>query len=200
MSSAAWCCSTTDGNGWFGDTYFNVDNWKRGLAYMADHAKSWPAYVSSSLRNELRDPGSDSPAEAYGWANWYPNMIAAANAINQANPDPLIFFSGLGFDVDLGNVTKGHDLGDGQVFDISSFSYANKIVFELHNYQNSLSDSDCTSFGNGLYSSGYDAMDTSSTTTAKNVAPVVLTEFGKMQRVRLSFVGFADGFFRLSAR
>lgn len=127
-------------------------------------------------------------------------MIAAADAINQANPDPLIFFSGLGFDVDLGNVTKGRDLGNGQIFDISSFSYADKVVFELHNYQNSLSDSDCTNFGNGLYSSGYDAMDTSSTTTAKNIAPVVLTEFGKMQKARQSNVDFADGYIRLSAR
>lgn len=39
MSKAEWCCSFTDGNGWFGDTYFNVDNWKRSLTYMATHVR-----------------------------------------------------------------------------------------------------------------------------------------------------------------
>jgi hypothetical protein len=37
MSKGAWCCGSGDGNTWFGDTYFNVNNWKRGLQYMADH-------------------------------------------------------------------------------------------------------------------------------------------------------------------
>lgn len=105
MSKAEWCCSVGDGNAWFGDTDFNTDNWKRGLAYMADHAKSWPAFVSTALRNELRDPGENSPVQAkYGWQDWYPNIVAAANGINAANPDPLIFFSGLNFDTDLRNV------------------------------------------------------------------------------------------------
>lgn len=35
VSKAIWCCSNTDGNSWFGDTYFNVSNWQRGIAYMA---------------------------------------------------------------------------------------------------------------------------------------------------------------------
>lgn len=37
MSQGAWCCNTEDGNSWWGDTYFSVANWTRGLAYMADH-------------------------------------------------------------------------------------------------------------------------------------------------------------------
>lgn len=142
---------------------------------MAEHAAQWPAFVSTALRNELRDPGEDSPVYAnYGWKDWYPNVVAAADGINAANTDPLIFFSGLNFDTDLRNVTREIDLGGGEVFDIDSFSYANKIVFELHNYNNGY-EGDCGSFGSGLYNNGYDAMDTSSTT---NVAPVVMTEFG----------------------
>jgi hypothetical protein len=35
MSRAAWCCGTEDGNAWFGDRYFNVENWRRGLVFMA---------------------------------------------------------------------------------------------------------------------------------------------------------------------
>jgi hypothetical protein len=37
ISKGMWCCSGTDGNSWWGDTYFHVENWTRGLAYMANH-------------------------------------------------------------------------------------------------------------------------------------------------------------------
>lgn len=37
VSKAGWCCGDSDGNGWFGDTHFHVENWKRGLAYIANH-------------------------------------------------------------------------------------------------------------------------------------------------------------------
>ena len=175
VSKGEWCCSTGDGNSWFGSEFFNVANWRRGNAYMAGHAKSWPAYVSQGLRNELRDPSN--PALNYGWDSWYENVIPTADAVNAANPAPLIFYSGLNFDTDLANVTAGLPLTtDGTAFDKSSFSYADKIVFELHNYNNDLADANCANFN--LYKQGYNAMDTSSTTTAKNIAPVVLTEYG----------------------
>lgn len=175
VSKGEWCCSTGDGNAWFGSEFFNVENWRRGNAFMANHAKSWPAYVSQGLRNELRDP--NNTALNYGWESWYQNVIPTADAVNAANPDPLIFYSGLHFDTDLANVTAGIPLTpDGSVFDISDFCYADKIVFELHNYNNALADANCANFN--LTKSGYNAMDISSTSTAKNFAPVVLTEFG----------------------
>lgn len=37
VSKAFWCCAENDGNGWFGEQYFDVEKWKRGLAYMAKH-------------------------------------------------------------------------------------------------------------------------------------------------------------------
>ena len=40
MSKAGWCCSFTDGNGWFGDTDFDVNNWARGLTYMVSHVRN----------------------------------------------------------------------------------------------------------------------------------------------------------------
>jgi endoglucanase len=39
VSKAFWCCGDDDGNGWFGEKYFNVDNWKRGLAFMTKHVR-----------------------------------------------------------------------------------------------------------------------------------------------------------------
>lgn len=37
MSNGYWCCSETDGDAWFGDTYFDIAKWKRGLEYMVKH-------------------------------------------------------------------------------------------------------------------------------------------------------------------
>jgi hypothetical protein len=37
VSKAFWCCGENDGNGWFGEKYFDVDNWVRGWSFMAKH-------------------------------------------------------------------------------------------------------------------------------------------------------------------
>ena len=37
ISKGMWCCGSTDGNSWWGDTYFSTSNWVRGLSYMAEH-------------------------------------------------------------------------------------------------------------------------------------------------------------------
>lgn len=37
VSKAFWCCGNDDGNGWFGEKYFDVENWKRGLAFLTKH-------------------------------------------------------------------------------------------------------------------------------------------------------------------
>jgi hypothetical protein len=136
VSKAIWCCSNTDGNAWFGDTYFDVANWRRGLSYMAKHGASWGNLMSMSLRNELRSP-DDDPALAnssYNWENWYENFVPAANGINAANPNVLIFLSGLNFDTDMTPIPTGADLGGGYSFHKSSFSYADKLVVEIHKY------------------------------------------------------------------
>jgi hypothetical protein len=179
MSRGAWCCSLTDGNGWFGDTDFDVAKWKRGLAFMADHAgRNWPAMTSMSLRNELRQVENDTAVNAtYGWGKWYEEMTNAAEGIHGANGDTLIFFSGLDYDHTLGPVVRGEELdGEGTVFRKGDFAYGDKIVWELHSYDNSATD--CAELQADLYERGFDALDTSGTGDAVNVAPVVLTEFG----------------------
>lgn len=37
VSKAFWCCGDDDGNGWFGEKFFNVEQWIRGLVFMAKH-------------------------------------------------------------------------------------------------------------------------------------------------------------------
>lgn len=56
VSKPGWCCSSSDGNGFFGDQYFNPDIWIKGLTRMATLFKGVANVVGISLRNELRGP------------------------------------------------------------------------------------------------------------------------------------------------
>lgn len=152
---------------------------------MASHGAQWGNMMSMGMRNELREPDDNATlvATEYGWSDWYENMIPAAETIFEANPDPLIFFSGLGFDTDMTPIPTGANLttASGSVtnltFDVSSFadSFANKIVIEIHNYDNDATD--CESMEEGLVAEGYDAMMVGESGVV-NVVPVVMTEFG----------------------
>ncbi|KAI0141888.1 glycoside hydrolase family 5 protein [Xylariaceae sp. FL1272] len=179
MSRATWCCSTTDGNAWFNDKDYNVANWVRGLTYMATHAQSWKALTSMSLRNELRSPDDDSAlkSSSYNWQDWYTYVRQGSAAIHGANADILIFLSGLDFDTWVTPVFAGTALtpGTGKYSAADFPGYANKLVLEIHNYANDASS--CSSLQNTLYTDGFQAMSTS----AVNMFPVVLTEFGFAQ-------------------
>lgn len=175
ISKAEWCCSTTDGNAWWGDTYFNVANWTRGISYMADHGKAWPNLMSMALRNEPREPERNAAAEkTYNWQGWYTYIKQGSAAIHEANPGVLIFLSGLSYDTYLTPVVQGTALTPGTgTFSFGDFhGYANKLVLELHNYQNSASS--CNSLQSTLHSNGFQAMSSS----APNKFPVLMTEFG----------------------
>jgi hypothetical protein len=182
MSKAAWCCSTTDGNSWFGDTDFSVSNWVRGLTYMANHGKSWPALTSMSLRNELRAPDNNASlkSQSYNWRDWYSYSKQGTTAIHNANPNILIFLSGLDFDTYITPVVQATALTPGSgKFSLNDFSgHANKIVLEIHNYNNDASS--CSSLQSSLYNNGFQAMHKEDSMTV-NVFPVVLSEFGFAQ-------------------
>ncbi|KAH6639824.1 glycosyl hydrolase family 5 protein-like protein/cellulase [Boeremia exigua] len=175
MSNGAWCCSTTDGNAWFGDRNFDVAKWKRGLEYMAKHSKQWPNMVSIGLRNEFRKPDVAGSSLPYDWPTWYEQNVDAANIVNAANPDILIFFSGLNYDTTLQPIPWADDLGNGQKFLLTDFAYADKLVLEMHNHQNSATD--CGSIESGLWNNGFRATGE----RAVNRMPVLLTEFGFSQ-------------------
>ncbi|KAH8673450.1 glycoside hydrolase family 5 protein [Xylariales sp. PMI_506] len=182
ISKGEWCCSDTDGNSWWGDTYFSTANWTRGLSYMANHGKSWTSLVSMSLRNELRSPDDlpDLADSSYNWEDWYSNIQLGTAAINSANSDVLIFLSGLNFDTFLTPVVQGTALTPGTgTFDLNDFSgYTDKLVLEIHNYENSATD--CDSLQSELLTDGFQALNPDDSTTV-NVFPVVMTEFGFLQ-------------------
>lgn len=182
ISRGEWCCNTEDGNSWFGDTYFDVANWTRGLEYMANHGQSWPALVSMALRNELRSPDNNEALanSSYNWEDWYKYTKQGTEAINSNNEDVLIFLSGLDFDTWLTPVVQGTALTPGTgTFALSDFEgYTDKLVLELHNY--ATDSSNCTGLQESLYNNGFQALHPEDETTV-NAFPVALTEFGFAQ-------------------
>uniref|UniRef100_A0A453C7T7 Glycoside hydrolase family 5 domain-containing protein n=1 Tax=Aegilops tauschii subsp. strangulata TaxID=200361 RepID=A0A453C7T7_AEGTS len=117
VSKPGWCCDNTDGNGFFGDGYFEPDVWVDGLTKMATMFAGVPHVVGMSLRNELRGPRQNSN-------DWYKYMQRGAEAVHAANPRVLVILSGLSFDNDLAF------LNSRQV----SLSFARKAAFEVHWY------------------------------------------------------------------
>ena len=62
VSKAFWCCGENDGNGWFGERYFDVEKWKRGLAFITKHASTFHGQHSCS---KLTDPGKGKLAHIF---------------------------------------------------------------------------------------------------------------------------------------
>ncbi|CAH0026291.1 unnamed protein product [Clonostachys rhizophaga] len=178
MSSGKWCCSGGDGNTWWGDTYFDADNWVRGLSYMANHGLSWSNLASMSLRNELRQPTNNEAVKAtYNWETWYKHIREGSAAVHAANPDVLVILSGLNYDTTMQPVVRGQALSPGTAtFSFDDFAgFKNKLVIELHNYDRSASS--CSALSGSLYNGGAQAMNPDEASTV-NVFPVLVTEFG----------------------
>jgi hypothetical protein len=41
ISKAKWCCDSGDGNSWPGDREYDLDKWKRGWQFMANHVRRY---------------------------------------------------------------------------------------------------------------------------------------------------------------
>ncbi|OAK96422.1 glycoside hydrolase [Phaeosphaeriaceae sp. SRC1lsM3a] len=184
VSKAFWCCADDDGNGWFGEKYFNVENWKRGLAFMAQHAKdNWGNFASIGLRNELRGAKVSEPVD---WYTWYVHMTSAADAVHKADPDALIFFSGLSYDTYIDPIPLGKTLngtngtpsaGKSAKFIPSNFTYKDKIVLEIHKYDFEATQDDCATFKRKWYQKGFQAINPNDPAT-KYLFPMVISEWG----------------------
>lgn len=113
VDKAQWCCNNTDGNAWFDDYNFAVDNWHRALRYVANWAKGHPNVLSMALRNELRrEINTTAPTDTYGynWVSLVGNNTAATDAIYKVNPDILVNWLGMQYDQDLSALTTGLNL------------------------------------------------------------------------------------------
>lgn len=141
--------------------------------------KDWPNLMSMSLYNELRPPfSSPEPptVENYTWEVWYDQVKRGSNAIHSANPDVLVFLSGINGGVDLSTVVNGEPFEpSNQTFNKSDFAgYEDKLVLELHSYDIVIPVDNCPLYNENLFDAGYSAVRDNAT----NKFPVMMTEFG----------------------
>ena len=143
--------------------------------------KQWPNLMSMSLRNELRQPLDNITLfqTSYNWRDWYKYTQQGVQAIHKANPNLLVFLSGLDADTTLQPVAEQTALTPGnEIFNKSLVTpYPSKLVLELHNYANILRGPDfsnCTLLQENLARDGFSAV----AAHASNPWPIVFTEFG----------------------
>ena len=164
VSKAMWCCSDSDGNGFWGDQYFDPDQWINGLAFMAKKTLDRPFVVAMSLRNELRGPRQNE-------ADWYRNVVRGIReAISLVNPRLLVLVSGLRYDLDLSFVRVR------SIQELVPQSLQNKIVYEAHWYSwsNYGHSTECEKMKAGIQDAWGFILESNHTYTA----PIWLTEFG----------------------
>ncbi|KAD2803949.1 hypothetical protein E3N88_37326 [Mikania micrantha] len=117
LSKPGWCCNDNDGNGFFGDLYFDPEVWIEGLGRVASMFKGYDNVVGMSLRNELRGHRQDLKT-------WYKYMQKGAETVHATNPNVLVIISGLNYDLDLSFLQTNP----------ISLSFNKKTVFEIHWY------------------------------------------------------------------
>ncbi|KAG8366004.1 hypothetical protein BUALT_Bualt17G0031000 [Buddleja alternifolia] len=161
ISKPGWCCSNSDGNGFFGDQYFNPDLWIKGLIKVATTFNGTKNVVAMSLRNELRGPRQNVN-------DWYRYMQKGAEVVHAANPDILVILSGLKYDRDLSFLQNQP----------VTLSFSNKLVFELHWY--GFSDGQAWASGNPNQVCGQVVSDTMRKAgfLLDQGYPLFLSEFG----------------------
>ncbi|CAL1375208.1 unnamed protein product [Linum trigynum] len=117
VSKPMWCCREKDGNGFFGDEYFDPKEWLLGLTVLARRYVYKPQVIGMGLRNELR-------GERQSESTWRKYVTLAGNAIHVANPNVLIFAGGISYASVLSFLKKKP----------LSSNFGNKLVYESHWY------------------------------------------------------------------
>ncbi|KAI3945642.1 hypothetical protein MKW92_016760 [Papaver armeniacum] len=166
ISKPGWCCSNSDGNGFFGDKYFDPQIWIKGLTKMASIFNGSTSVVGMSLRNELR-------GRKQNVKDWYKYMQQGAEAVHAANPNILVILSGLNFDAELSFLAKQP----------VNLTFTGKLVYEVHWY--AFTNSDQWTNGNPNHACGIlvnSLMRRTGFLLEQGVAPLFLSEFGIDQR------------------
>ncbi|XP_039121534.1 glycosyl hydrolase 5 family protein-like [Dioscorea cayenensis subsp. rotundata] len=171
VSRPQWCCGGQDGNGFFGDLYFDPDDWLIGLDFVARRFRGYSQVIGMSMRNELRGPRESQEA-------WYRNITEGASRIHEANPNVLVIVSGLHYDTDL-SFLHHQPLNS---------TYDNKLVFEVHWYSFSIRRDWANKSPNIVCSSATKKLEQQAAFLVKNDddgdggTPLFVSEFGVDQR------------------
>jgi len=173
VSKAMWCCSYTDGNGWWNDKYFDPNQWLLSLLTISSRYNDdvYPNAVAFSLRNELR---TDTHSHADQLSDWYNYVPQGIEALHKGKPSALKFISGLNYDCDLSFLNEPSPNKTEWMRVLQQ--YKTELVFEAHIYSWSgfgNATEDCSEIG--------PAYDKAIGWPLQNDRPLVLTETGLTQ-------------------
>ncbi|KAM7250351.1 hypothetical protein ACFE04_022234 [Oxalis oulophora] len=160
-----WCCNENDGNGFFGDKYFDPEVWLDGLTRMATLSKEFPNVVGMSLRNEPRGPKQNPSV-------WMKEMVRGAEAVHKANPNLLVIMSGLNSGTSFAHLQGG----------VPKLSFNGKLVFEVHRYSFTDGDKWAKTNHNEFCAKVTDDMTKDSLFLLEKGYPIIVGEFGQDQR------------------
>ncbi|KAF2590852.1 hypothetical protein F2Q70_00040029, partial [Brassica cretica] len=165
LTKPGWCCANDDGNGFFGDQFFDPTVWTAALRKMAATFDGVSNVVGMSLRNELRGPKQNVN-------DWFKYMQQGAEAVHSANKNVLVILSGLNFDADLSFVRSRP----------VNLSFTRKLVFELHWYAFSDGNLWATSNPNDICGRVLKRLGNRGNFLLNKGLPLFLSEFGIYQR------------------
>ncbi|XP_010556349.1 PREDICTED: uncharacterized protein LOC104825675 [Tarenaya hassleriana] len=165
VTKPGWCCSDDDGNGFFGDRFFDPTVWISGLTNMASIFNGVSNVVGMSLRNELRGSRQNTN-------DWFKYMEQGAEAVHSANPNVLVILSGLHYDLDLSYIRAQP----------VNLSFDGKLVFELHWYAFSDGDSWATNNPNDICGKISNRVNNAGGFLLDKGYPLFLSEFGIDER------------------
>jgi endoglucanase len=96
-SNADWCCSNTDGNGFWYNAQYPESSWIADWKGMSRYAGK-AAVIGADLRNEPRGPvwGGGDPLR-----DWRAAAQRGGNAVLESNPNLLIFVEGINYALDV---------------------------------------------------------------------------------------------------
>ncbi|KAI3817525.1 hypothetical protein L1987_11319 [Smallanthus sonchifolius] len=168
LSKPGWCCNDNDGNGFFGDLYFDPEVWVEGIGRVASMFKGYNNVVGMSLRNELR--GSRQNLKT--WYKYVYPLKTCAERVHATNPSVLVIISGLNYDLDLSFLQTNP----------VSLSFSNKLVFEIHWYGFSDGDDWITGNSNEVCGRVIDRITNNALFLLDQGYPLFMSEWGVDQR------------------
>ena len=132
ISTAEWCCVTSDGNGLWWTAKYPESSWIKDWQTMAGRyapggAHPQPAVVGAELRNEIRavngvgKPVWDGSGSKFDWAG---AATRGGNAVLAVNPSLLIVVDGITFSLDLRGAAT-HPI---------TLKLPNRVVYAAHDY------------------------------------------------------------------
>ena len=128
VSKSSWCCSLDDGNGCWGDEFFEAEEWLSSLTGMAKLMSGQSNVVAMDLRNELRTNKKGREDQIDDYMTYMPSGV---NAVLDGNPSLLVFISGLNYDNDWTFLTEGRN---SDAWEKTLVAAKANVVFESHIY------------------------------------------------------------------